>query len=86
MPKTTKVKYLELVCAIGSDVFPCNDEVVFCKLCSKAFPNARKFTPSQHVSSAVRKEALLRRGATDDKMRQQLLTSATDGSSRGNFP
>lgn len=48
----------ELVELFGSDVFSEIDGAIFCEVCSKSFPNPRKFNLDQHIETAKHKRAL----------------------------
>ena len=86
MPKSRRMRNRDLVTAFGADVFSCDDDVLFCKVCSKAFPKARTFTVKQHVGTALHKQAVSRREDRSAMVgRQQLLTSVADGIHRNRF-
>ena len=85
MPKSKRIKFLDLVRRLAPATFSSNDEVVFCKLYSKAFPNARKFTLEQHLQTKLHKETESRRESQPVAEQRQLLTSVSDAGNRSKF-
>ena len=77
MPKIKK-KYQDLVQQFGTDV-------VFCKICSKALPEARKFTLDQYMRTSLDEAARLRKLSQPNPEQQQLFSSVSSGGFRTKF-